>query len=363
MSNDSNLEDKSVRKKILIIGYGGTIMMVVDPIEKTVKPADKIEEVLALLPNLSELADIELVSLTNKDSTNITPDDWTRLTYFIQQNYNNYDGFVITHGTNTLAYTGSALALSLGNSLSKPVVLTGSQLPLTVFGNDARFNFENSVKTCIEASRLGIGEVMITFNDVVLRAARSVKISEASFRAFTSPAFPPLAIITATGVHFSSEARRSDPSVPLQVSPHFSPTVFSLDLTPGQRPSVLEDLVTTGKCKAVILKSYGAGSVPTDGEFSFLPFIEKVVHSYGIPVIVATKFLGGNSYKEVNDECAVLALKRGAIPSGDMTDIATEVKLMWLLAQGHFSYQSVADLLLKDFVGEVKAVNYRWDKF
>ena len=352
----------SVKKKILIIGYGGTIVMVVDPIEKTVKPAEKIEEVLKLLPNLSELADVEMISLANKDSTNINPDDWTRLSYFIQKNYDQYDGFVITHGTNTMAYTGSALALSLGVGLSKPVVITGSQLPLTVYGNDARFNFENSVKACVEASKLNIGEVMVVFNDVVLRAARTVKISEANFRAFMSPAFPPLATITATGVHFSSAARRADLSRPFEIKPHFSPTVFSLDLTPGQRPSILEDLILTGKCKAVILKSHGAGSVPTDGEYSFLPFIEKAVHTYGIPVIVATKFLGGNSYKEVNDECAVLALKKGAIPSGDMTDVATEVKLMWLIAQGHLSYKDVSELLLTDYVGEVEAVNYKWDK-
>ncbi len=138
----------SQRKKILVISYGGTIVMVVDPKNKSVKPAENLDEILALLPNLDAAADITLEVLANKDSTNVTPDDWTRLAMYIYNKHDEYDGFIITHGTNTMAYTASAVAIALGRGLKKPVIFTGAQLPLTVYGNDARFNFENAVKAC-----------------------------------------------------------------------------------------------------------------------------------------------------------------------------------------------------------------------
>ncbi len=206
-----------------------------------------------------------------------------------------------------------------------------------------------------------IAEVMIVFSDIITRAVRSVKVSESSFQAFQSPAFPHLGSITSTGISFSPEAMKADGSIPLQLRPHFSTNILSIDLTPGQRPGMLDEIILSGKCKGVILKSHGAGSVPTEGEFSFLPFIEHTVQKYNIPVIVSTKFLGGNAFKEVNDECAVLAIKAGAIPGGDLTDVMTEVKLMWLLAQSITSYKEVAEDTLKDYIGEVSPTQYHVD--
>lgn len=344
------------KKKILIIGYGGTIVMVVDEARKAVVPAKNLDEIMAKLPTVNEVADIDMDFLSNEDSTNVGPNDWTRIALYIRNKHDDYDAFVITHGTNTLAYTASALTLALGTGLKKPVVLTGSQLPLSVYGNDARFNFENAIKTAAEASAQSINEVMIVFSDTILRGCRSVKVSESSFRAFASPAFPPIGSITSTGIHFSHDARKSDASIPFNISPHFHPNIVSLDLTPGQSPGLVEELVKSGKCKGVILKSHGAGSVPTIGEYSFLPFIEKTVRQYKIPVVVSTKFLGGNAYKEVNDECAVLAIEAGAIPGGDLTDVMTEVKLMWILAQGSFDEGQIRSRILNNAVGEISPI-------
>lgn len=341
------------KKKILIISYGGTIVMVVDHEKKSVVPAENIEEVMELIPNLSEVADVTMEVLSNKDSTNVGPSDWSRLSMYIAEHHDEYDGFVITHGTNTMAYTASALTLALGKGLKKPVVLTGSQLPLTEYGNDARFNFENAVKTAVVAAEQNIAEVMIVFSDLILRGGRAVKVSESAFRAFQSPAFPELGMITSTGIHFNQLAKKVDSTIQFDIKPHFSTDIVSLDLTPGQLPSLIESLVMSGKCKGIIFKSHGAGSVPTEGEFSFLPFIEKTVNTYKIPVIVSTKFLGGNSYKEINDECAVLAIKAGAIPGGDLTDVMTEVKLMWILAQGTFSENQVRTQMTTPYVGEM----------
>lgn len=347
------------KRKILIIGYGGTIVMVIDEKRKAVVPAENYSKILELVPKLAEVADIKMEILTNKDSTDVGPDDWTRLAMHIYQNLDKFDGFVITHGTNTMAYTASAITLALGKGLKKPVVITGSQLPLTVYGTDARFNLENAVKSVVEAINSDIAEVMVVFSDLILRGCRTVKTSESKFRAFESPAFPEVGIITSTGVHFNYNARKANRKIKLDLNPRFSKNIISIDLTPGQSPGMLESLVLSGKCNGVILKSHGAGSVPIQGEHSFLPFISKTVHEYKIPVVVATKFLGGNSYKEINDDNAVRAIEAGAIPAGDLTDVMTEVKLMWLLAHGHWDEEMIRKKVLTDYVGEVTEIHNR----
>jgi L-asparaginase len=339
------------KRKILVIGYGGTISMVVK--ENKVVPAENIGEIMALLPSLSELADVDFDVLSNKDSTNVNHADWSRIAYHIAEKMDQYDGFLITHGTNTMAYTASALSLALGRGLAKPVALTGSQLPLTVYGNDARFNFENSIKVLVQACEENIAEVMIVFDDLVLRGGRAVKVSESAFRAFMSPAFPSIADITSTGVHFNYHARQKPRDMPFDIKPHFTPGILSIDLTPGQLPDLFETIISSGKCKGIILKSHGAGSVPTEGSYNFIPLIEKTVHQYKIPVIISTKFLGGNSFKEINDECAVLALEAGAIPSGDLTDVMTEVKLMWILSQGVSGISDIRRSILSEYAGEI----------
>jgi len=345
------------KKKILLIIYGGTISMVVR--DNKVVAAENLNEIISLLPRISEVADLEMHILSNKDSTNVNHEDWTKIAYHISNHYQEYDGFIITHGTNTMAYTASALSLAFGPDLTKPIILTGSQLPLTVYGNDARFNFENAVKTAAVACEKQIGEVMIVFSDVVLRGGRSIKVSESAFRAFASPAFPPVADISSTGIHFNYHANIANHDRRPDLKPHFTPGVLSIDLTPGQLPTLFEDIVAAGKCKGIILKSHGAGSVPTEGPYNFLPFIKKTVDHYKIPVVISTKFIGGNSFKEVNDECAVVAIEAGAIPSGDLTDVMTEVKLMWLLAQGANSISSVRNGILREYSGEITGEKFR----
>ncbi|MDA1038536.1 MAG: asparaginase [bacterium] len=342
-----------MKKKILIVSYGGTIVMVVDEGKKAIVPANNIEEIFENVPRLGEYADVDFEILSNVDSTNVTPDDWTRIALFLSDKMDEYDGFVITHGTNTMAYTASALALALGRGLKKPVVMTGSQLPLMVYGNDARFNLENAVKTAALASTENISEVMIVFNDVILRGARSVKISESSFNAFTSPSFPVIGNITSRGIQFNQYAHRIDENTPFEMKPHFQTGILTVDLVPGQLPGLIEEVLKSGKCKGVILKSHGAGSVPTVNEYSFIPIIEGAVQKYQVPILISTKFLGGNPIKDTNDEPAVEAQNAGAIPTGDMTDVMAEVKLMWLLAQGFREKKTLEKEILRDYIGEI----------
>ena len=134
-----------MKKKVIILGFGGTIAMIPDE-QGTLRPAKSIEEMLAIVPSLGEIADITVKQIINLDSTNLNPSHWTLLIDEIAAIYDQYDGIIVTHGTDTMAYTSSAVSFALGRGLNKPIVFTGSQLPLVEFGSDARFNLENSLK-------------------------------------------------------------------------------------------------------------------------------------------------------------------------------------------------------------------------
>lgn len=130
--------DDQQKTKVALIGYEGTITMVIR--DNKVVPADDVGEILAMVPAVQNEADVDYHILSDVDSTNVVPDDWTKIVYFIAEHIDDYDAFVVTHGTNTMSYTAGAVELALGRGMKKPVVFTGSQLPLTVYGNDARFN-------------------------------------------------------------------------------------------------------------------------------------------------------------------------------------------------------------------------------
>jgi L-asparaginase len=330
---------------------GGTIFSVVE--NGVVRVANNVQELVDRVPRINEIANLDFKVVANVDSTNVGIDEWHLLFKVIQENYDAYDGFVVAHGTNTMSYTATALSFALGSDLTKPVVFTGSQLPLTSYGDDAHFNLEHSVRAAVEAVRLGVTEVMVCFHEVVLRGCRTVKISESDFHAFDSPALDPVATIDANGVHFASHARKQGGNsiYVKNRKVNFRASVLCVDLVPGLEPSLLLDVIKKGSVRGVVIKSHGAGSVPDIGDFSLLPFIAEAT-TMGIPVIVTSKFLGGNSFKKTNDEPAVRALEAGAIASRDMTDVAAQVKLMYLLGSGA-DYSQIAERFAQSFIGEV----------
>ncbi|MFA6353531.1 MAG: asparaginase [Candidatus Paceibacterota bacterium] len=339
-------------KKVLILGFGGTIAMIPD-VSGVLAPAKSIEEILLIVPSLREMADVELVQVENKDSTNITPSHWTKLAIKIAEIHGDYDAIIVTHGTDTMAYTAGAVSLALGRELEIPIVFTGSQLPLISYGSDARFNLENAMKTVLEACEVGIAEVMIVFSDLVLRASRTVKISEAKFGAFDSPAFPYLSQITATGVCFIPQALKAgEKKTILDIKPHFQRGILSVEIVPGLEPGILMAVLKSGTCQGLLLKSLGAGNVPSEEEYSILPVIEAATSKYKVPVLVSTKFVGGNTHMDIY-EPGKLALEAGAIPTGDMTDVMAQIKFMWALAQGHRDRKSLEEVIKKSFVGEI----------
>lgn len=342
------------KKNVLILGFGGTIAMVPDS-ANVLKPAKSIEEILAIVPSLKEMAEVTFVELENRDSTNINPSHWTKLAMHIAEVCGQYDGIIVTHGTDTMAYTASAVSLALGRGLRIPIVFTGSQLPLVTHGTDARFNLENAMKTVLEASERGIAEVMIVFSDRVLRGNRAVKTSEAKFPAFDSPAFPHLGTITAVGISFNPQAFQVDPNIrSLNLRPHFQRSIFQVEIVPGLEPGILMEVLKSGKCQGLLLKSLGAGNVPSEDEYSLLPVIQAATRTYKVPVLVSTKFVGGNTHMDIY-EPGKLALQVGAIPTGDMTDVMAQVKFMWALAQGFRSSDELRRVMAQSFVGEITA--------
>ena len=176
-------------KKIMLIQTGGTIAMAFDQAEN-----DSIhgwsDVISNEVPELKSIADIDMHHLFLEDSSNINHTHWSKLALLIKKYYGNYDGFIILHGTDTMAYTASALSFCLQN-IQKPVILTGSQVPMAQLRSDARRNLVNAV----EMATMDINEVAICFNDYLFRGNRSTKTSIGDFDAFTSPNYPPLAEI------------------------------------------------------------------------------------------------------------------------------------------------------------------------
>lgn len=336
-------------KRVAIIGFGGTIAMIPD--NGVLRPAKSIDEILEIVPSLAKMASVDVRQVINLDSTNLSPKHWVQLVDVLVDMYDSYDAFIVTHGTDTMAYTATAVSLAFGRGLKKPIIFTGSQLPLVEFGTDARFNLENSMKVAVEAIEKSIAEVMIVFNDLVLRANRTIKTSESKFRAFESPAFPLLGNITAMGATFGPEAFRRDDTVPLVIQKRFSEGVLAIELYPGIQPEIIRPALEAGKCTALLLKSLGAGNVPSEEPNSLIPLIRYASRDLKIPVLVSTKFVGGNTQMEIY-EPGKLALDAGAIPTDDLTDVAAQVKCMWALHAWKESPEDFRNIIRKNFAGE-----------
>lgn len=356
----TEISSSSSLPRVAILGMGGTIAMVPGPLGSLI-PARSAEDLVATVPLLRDLAHIDVVQVENLDSTDVDSAHWVRLVDKIVELYESYDAFIVTHGTDTMAYTSGATALAVGSGLSKPIVFTGSQLPISYLGNDARANLENAFMVALAGIKRGNGEVMVVFGHRVLRATRCLKMSEAEFDAFGSPAFPEVATIDATGVSFRPESRQflGSRSQGLKVQNRFDNRVLTLDVMPGQDPelfgALLENKGEHG-CRALVLKSLGAGNIPV----KLLPLVKKAV-DMDIAVFIATKFAGGRSLPMVY-ESGRRAVELGASPTGDLTDVMVQVKLMWLLGQGVTGVSELQTRLLEDCVGEVTSGFYVSDE-
>lgn len=307
-------------------------------------PAASADELAALVPGIEALADFGYKFAADIDSTNMHPAIWKNLAQIIFDEYKNYDGFVVTHGTDTMAYTASALSFALRN-LDKPVVITGSQKSIFDLASDAPNNLINAVKTAL----LEVPEVCLVFGSRILRGNRSQKISEKKLDAFWSPMVLPLGCI-ALEPEITAERIWHWPSGNLEFAPNFENEVVFYQLFPGLDKKYIEAAIERG-CKGIILNSYGAGNVP-NGEFSLLPAIKKAAEK-NIPVVVATQCVEGST--RMIYEVGKAALEAGAIPAFDMTSEAAATKLMWVLAQTK-EMEKIKEMMRTNYCGEITAI-------
>jgi L-asparaginase type I len=326
--------------------------------QRILRPPRDTEDFLELTKTKEEtreIAEVEYVPLMNKDSTNMVPDDWTRIATAIHQRLKKgFDGFVVAHGTDTMHFSSSALAFAFGKNLNVPIVFTGAQTIPDVPHGDARVNLLRALKVASQ----DLAEVVVAFGEFVFRGCRVQKKDERRFDAFESPAEFPLGYITEDIVLSDFVRRRRQKSRTVDFRPGFADGIVQVSLIPGLRPESLLPLLEPKNCNGVVLQSFGAGNVPNEGAFSFRGFIRHAVEK-GIPVVIASQF-PANSTLASYYEPGVEAVKAGAIPTGNMTNAAATVKFRWVLHQinqtglrGEAKLKRVRDMMNRSYVGEM----------
>jgi L-asparaginase len=334
---------------ILIIYTGGTIGMVKDPKTGALHPFD-IENLYQHIPVLNEYQfTIDSISFDPLiDSSNMNPTFWAKMAKVIEENYEKYDGFVILHGSDTMAYSASALSFMLEN-LNKPVILTGSQLPLGVIRTDGRENFINAIEiaSAYEEGTPIVPEVGLYFENQLFRGNRTYKANAENFEAFQSPNLQPLADV---GVHIRYyKDRILKPNFKkLKVWTEFDENVAILKLYPGISKNLVKSILNTEGLKGIVLETYGSGNALT--EDWFLKEIEEAIQK-GIIIYNVTQCRGG-SVEMGKYETSVRLANLGVIGGSDITTESAIIKLMYLLGK-KFSTEEVKKWLEQPIRGEL----------
>lgn len=335
-------------KRLLIINTGGTIGM--KATESGYRPAAGfLAEQLSEFPEMrgGQMPEFEIIEYDPLlDSANFTPIDWRRIADDIARSRGNYDAFLVLHGTDTMAYTASALPLMLPG-LSRNVILTGSQLPLCLRRTDAR---ENLITAMIVASEYKVPEVCVLFGSVLLRGCRTTKISASSFDAFDSPNAPPLATIGTNIRVYTDRIRfpQSGASGPLQVQSISGAGVATLRLFPGFNSAILANVLQT-PLRGLVLESYGAGNGPSNDK-NFLRVVREAVDR-DIVIVNVSQCRHGEVFQ--TEYATGRALHdAGIVSGGDMTIEAALTKLMYLFDHCE-TVDHVKQEIGRNLVGEI----------
>lgn len=352
-------------KKVLILFTGGTIAGNVAVTEANKDMKSDTQSFTSIIADAARIIKktwgteigYEIIELYNIDSSNVLPEHWMKITNTIQEEYDNYDAFLVMHGTNTMGYTSSALTFALDN-IGKPVVLTGAQVPLGYLGSDATMNLVNALRVCVWNYATVMG-VMVVFGSKVITGSRVKKGTDYDYDPFKSFQTGSLGDI-GRYIRLDQSALEKQNSylskrVAIATNAHslVNKNVFATEKIiaitehPGLRAEILINLVRDNDIKGVIFRAFGAG----DPNSSLYPFFEFLKEKE-IPIVVTTQAPSGVSNFQVNETGQYLAEHDLAIPAHDMSMESMVTKLSWLIGQDK-NYQDIKRLMLEDFHGEI----------
>lgn len=311
-------------KRILMLGTGGTIACV--PSADGLVPALDGPAMIRLVPELEEVCAIETKQILNLDSSNLSPEHWQIIAKAIAANYENYDGFVITHGTDTMAYTAAALSQMLHNC-QKPVVLTGAQLPIQAEGSDA----PNNIYHAFLAATSPLKGVALVFGDLVIHGAHAKKLYTQNFNGFASINREPLATISHNHLFWQKGALQGGGygEGEFSINTQLETKIAVVKIIPGATPDILDYYVKKGY-KGLIIEGFGAGGVP-NGDNNWLPKLEQVLKQ-GLQVVCTTQCLYDGVHLDTYP-MGILAERLGARSAGLDTIETALIKFMQELAQ------------------------------
>jgi len=328
------------KPKILVLFCGGTLVMEENKKGALATPnkSKSIQNLLNIEPNIKKIAKLEVEYVDNIDSTNMEPAHWDKMVDVISKNYDKYDGFVITHGTDTMAYTSSALSFALQN-LGKPVVLTGAQIPGGKIETDARRNFVNAVRV----ATMDVAGVFLVFDEEIIRGSRASKVSESKLDAFETINQELLGEIRVDVRFHHDHLKRHKKK--LKAMSGFEPRVLAITLVPGLTEEILENILDSD-IKGIVLRGFGTGNVPS----KHLSILKKA-RQKGIISVIDSQCLEGSTMMHIY-EVSKQALDAGVIQAYDMSIEATTTKLMWALKHAK-NYSEVERIMYKNYTGEI----------
>ena len=321
-------------KKVLFIATGGTIAS--KRSHHGLKPQITPEELIGYIPQVQSFCEVDTIQLLNLDSTNMEPKHWKMMVHTIREHYDAYDGFVIAHGTDTMAYTAAALSYMIQNS-KKPIVITGAQKPIDLEITDAKSNLIDSFSYASDEASQG---VQIVFDGKVIAGTRAKKVRSKSYNAFSSIDYPSLAMIQDMNI------MRYIPMIPFKEEVHFyeemNDNIYLMKMIPGMQAKLLESIFA--QYDSIVVESFGVGGIPKSISEDFFRLCKQYPEKL---VVMATQVAHEGSDmtvyevgRDIKEECSILE-------SYDMTLESVIAKLMWILGNKAELEGNVEDIFYK----------------